>query len=1152
MRPVSSARPFLNLRIDELEARLAEQAHDAAFVKLLLEELWHRRGSRRVRDLQAKAGAALSAALRQPASARPAPEPISPASPPPPTGPAASASPADAAFTNRPLDILDAWAALEVLSPQSFRRPEDLADGDRARIAECAAGALPWFDPNARSRPNMQLFYQVVLGSIALPQAFDALLTRHAETRAERRGAAGEAVAAVLLLDRHGCPVAAPAAAVSSFAWGLPIALAGDLRALAGWSAAEASLVAALDRRVRRRDPDGRDLPLDRSTITEACDWLVETLRLPAELVLPPRLVVRTFQHFTNPDPPDPMLLNSFFLRDLARARAHFVRGDAPATLSAFLGQLQPSSRKDLLADRAALRDALRPTAIPSARWPGPGRHGLVALQQAAVNLAMRCDEAAPILAVNGPPGTGKTTLLRDIVAAVVTQRALVMASFDDPNAAFTASSSKLRVGKAAIQPHRLDQRLRGFELLVASSNNRAVENVSAELPALANIAADADDLRYLTTLSDALREPPSSPTWGAIAAVLGNAGNRSRFAKAFWWDDDTSIARYLSAAASPAGGEQEALPRIVAQERPPAGPAEALQAWRIARRAFQDAHARARDLLAEVDRAQAALARLPELQRAASAAAEDADRRATAAAAAVSRAAARMHEARLAAGALAAAEQAVAVARQARPGLMLRLLRTARYRQWRDDVARLEATRAQGATFAAQTRAAAADAEHDAASAGRAAAEARAQADRAAALRDAAEAAAAPWRSRLAGHAIDQTFSTMPHRERHLTVPWLDRTAQRARDDVFVAAMRVHRAFLAAAARPLHHNLGAMMRVFGRGADARTRPVLADLWASLFLVVPVLSTTFASVDRMLAELPAEALGWLLIDEAGQALPQAAVGALMRSRRAIVVGDPMQIEPVVVLPPSLTQAICAAFDVDPDRFDAPVASVQTLADGATAFSAEFTGRSGSRTVGVPLLVHRRCAEPMFGIANAIAYDRLMVQAKQPGRSSIRDRMGSSRWIDVEPPASTDDKWSAAEGQVAVELLAAIGAAGAPPDVYLITPFVVVQDRLRAAVDRSGLLERWNQPRAWLRERIGTVHVVQGREAEAVIFVLGAPLPGHAGARAWAGGQPNLLNVAVTRAKEAIYVVGNRRAWQAAGVFGALHRAMPFGADAADG
>jgi len=67
-------------------------------------------------------------------------------------------------------------------------------------------------------------------------------------------------------------------------------------------------------------------------------------------------------------------------------------------------------------------------------------------------------------------------------------------------------------------------------------------------------------------------------------------------------------------------------------------------------------------------------------------------------------------------------------------------------------------------------------------------------------------------------------------------------------------------------------------------------------------------------------------------------------------------------------------------------------------------------------------------------------------------------------------------------------------------------------------------------------RIGTVHTVQGREAEVVIFILGAPDPEQNGARDWAGKTPNLLNVAATRAKETLYVVGNRGLWQRAGLF----------------
>jgi MoxR-like ATPase len=56
-----------------------------------------------------------------------------------------------------------------------------------------------------------------------------------------------------------------------------------------------------------------------------------------------------------------------------------------------------------------------------------------VLLQQAAVNRARSELKGEGIFAVNGPPGTGKTTLFRDLVAACVVDRALAMTSFDNP-----------------------------------------------------------------------------------------------------------------------------------------------------------------------------------------------------------------------------------------------------------------------------------------------------------------------------------------------------------------------------------------------------------------------------------------------------------------------------------------------------------------------------------------------------------------------------------------------------------------------------------------------------------------------------------------------------------------------------------------------
>ena len=52
----------------------------------------------------------------------------------------------------------------------------------------------------------------------------------------------------------------------------------------------------------------------------------------------------------------------------------------------------------------------------------------------------------------------------------------------------------------------------------------------------------------------------------------------------------------------------------------------------------------------------------------------------------------------------------------------------------------------------------------------------------------------------------------------------------------------------------------------------------------------------------------------------------------------------------------------------------------------------------------------------------------------------------------------------------------------------------------------------------------------------MILVLGAQDEGQNGPRQWAGSP---ANVAVSRAKQALYVVGSRRLWRNAGSFGGI-------------
>lgn len=1129
------SRPLFHAQITTLEAEFDDRQRDAEYLHVLLEELGHRSSDRAIR-LRTRVIAALEA-LAPPPSV----EERAGIAQPPVVGADRGADPAPS-IDNAPDAILDTWTVLEVLSPPAFRQPEDLCGGDRSAVAWLDRERLPWEGAGEKARRNTRLYYQVVLGTVDLPLAVTELLSLYNDTRAERPSVRGEAILAVVILDRSGRLVEEPAAVASSFGWGLPHALRSDLRRLSEWSRAERPVVEKLDQRLRRVDENGESRVLDHAALTTVFHWLVGALGLPWELVKAPRFAIRSYEYYKNPEPPEPLLLNSFFLGDLAAARTLLHESRATGNLRRYLGVEVPPAPRDVLHDPKALEAAVAPDKIPPARWPGPGRHPLVLLQQAAVNLALHELRETGILAVNGPPGTGKTTLLRDLVAALVTERAEAMAVWEDPEKAFAQSGERLKAGQSWLHLYRLDPRLKGFEMLVASSNNKAVENVSAELPGLKAIAKDALGLRYFDTLSDALL---GRETWGLVAAVLGNATNRARFKQTFWWDDEVGFSRYLIAAAGtpqmietvdPATGQSEVRPpRIVLVEDPPKDHAEALQRWSRARAFFLAKLEESRKRLKELARVRSLAASLPLLATAEAEAAralaktqEEERRLQTAVAEARERYQVDQSRVRGAEGDLAEHDRE-------KPGFLARLFRSVRARNWRaarEPLAAVLAKLRENLSATSQTLARleqelqAAMQERQAA-AGRHTDVARRHA---AGCRDVEQARA--W---IGAGFVDADFLRRDHAELHKATPWLTQREQHLRDQVFEAAVALQKAFVDAAAKPLRHNLAVLMNSFGRGLPAEKQALVPELWASLFLVVPLVSTTFASVERMLGVLPPETIGWLLVDEAGQAVPQAAVGAILRTRRAVVVGDPMQIEPVVALPDTLVHAISRFFGVDPDRFAAPNASVQTLADSATPYTAEFQGRQGSRTVGVPLLVHRRCAEPMFGISNAVAYERLMVQAKTPEASSIGEVLGPSAWIDVQ--GSAQDKWSPEEGAVALDLLRQLAAAGVAPDLYLVTPFVVVADQLRKIVRDSGFLVPWiGDPRSWASERIGTVHTVQGREAEAVIFVLGAPSPQQTGARGWAGGRPNLLNVAVSRAKGRLYVVGNRQLWRSAGVF----------------
>lgn len=353
-------------------------------------------------------------------------------------------------------------------------------------------------------------------------------------------------------------------------------------------------------------------------------------------------------------------------------------------------------------------------------------------------------------------------------------------------------------------------------------------------------------------------------------------------------------------------------------------------------------------------------------------------------------------------------------------------------------------------------------------------------------------------------------------YEELQLSNPWFQEDYRIAQSELFVTALRVRKQFLYENKK----NLNAACNIWNNQKSyLENKLVIETAWSWINMAIPVISSTFASFGRMCKNLGKNTLGHLFIDEAGQALPQAAVGAIFRSRHVMVVGDPAQIKPVLTLDPNVLGLLGKHFGVS-EKYLSESASTQTLVDAVSQYGyyrdKEMTEESW---IGIPLWVHRRCQYPMFTISNKISYGNLMVQGNP--------KDGKAGWYDVKGKAN--NKYVEEQGEFLLEKIKEMIAENPKivdknekDVIYVISPFSNVAYQLSQKLKKIGFT-RYNNGKP---TNIGTIHTFQGKEAPIVFMVLGADKQSSGAAR-WAVSEPNMMNVAATRAKEEFYIIGDK-------------------------
>ena len=363
---------------------------------------------------------------------------------------------------------------------------------------------------------------------------------------------------------------------------------------------------------------------------------------------------------------------------------------------------------------------------------------------------------------------------------------------------------------------------------------------------------------------------------------------------------------------------------------------------------------------------------------------------------------------------------------------------------------------------------------------------------------------------SELATYPVKKLNFSVPYEELQVSNFWFDDDYREEQSRLFIKALAVRKQFIYDNKKHFEKALWIWEKPQNYSMRDNASDLYKAAWDWVNFTVPVISTTFASFNSMFRCLPENSIGNVFIDEAGQALPQASVGAIFRSKRIMAVGDPSQIQPVQTMDKNILGFLAQHHKIASKYL---VSSTQELMDSASRYG--FKKQDGT-WIGLPLWVHRRSSDPMFSISNKISYDNLMVQGKE-------EAQGLGEWFDVGGGAK--EKFVPEQADYLKEELQKRHEEF--DDIYVITPFKNVSVQLAKELDKIGFTKRENGKPI----NVGTVHTFQGKENKIVYFVLGADNMSEGAAR-WAVSEPNILNVAATRAKEEFYIIGNKSLYKA--------------------
>lgn len=249
--------------------------------------------------------------------------------------------------------------------------------------------------------------------------------------------------------------------------------------------------------------------------------------------------------------------------------------------------------------------------------------------------------------------------------------------------------------------------------------------------------------------------------------------------------------------------------------------------------------------------------------------------------------------------------------------------------------------------------------------------------------------------------------------------------------------------------------------------------------------IFPIVITTCISAHRL--GDPKPYFDMVIMDEASQCNSAVSLVPILRGDNLMLVGDPQQLSPVILLDPKNNHALKNKYGISKE-YDYIENSIYKTYLACDSVSDEIL-----------LSYHYRCHEKIIGFNNKKYYN---------GKLQIRSKVQTDNplvYIDVKEDKASSKNTAPAEADKILEFI----EKNNEKKIGVITPFANQKDYINSRLRQKGING----------VQCGTVHAFQGDEKDVILFSLAVTDDTYLKTYNWLKNNKELINVATSRAKE---------------------------------